>query len=187
MLNKLMLEVSYRTGLFIEDTTICYVDYVSRHLDNNNSYVRPLFIDFSWAFNIIVHHIFLEKLLQLGVSVNLCKFIWDFLTEKEAICVRKWKYSTTLVINIGSPQCVLSAVLVILYTHGVIAKQDKCYIIKYADDTVITGLITDNNEEKYTREIYNVVRWCNEHNLLLNVQKPKELIFDFQIHQDNHR
>ena len=83
MLNKLLLEVShldshqfaYRTGRFIEDATLCYVDYVSRHLDNNNSYVRPLFIDFSWAFNIIVHHIFLEKLLQLGVSVNLCKFI----------------------------------------------------------------------------------------------------------------
>jgi len=55
MLNKLLLEVShldshqfaYRTGRFIEDATLCYVDYVSRHLDNNNSYVRPPFTDFS--------------------------------------------------------------------------------------------------------------------------------------------
>jgi len=110
------------------------------------------------------------------MSVNLCKLILYFLTDRKQYVYVNGKYSTTLVINIDSPQSVLSAVLFILYTHGVIVKHDKCYIIKYADDTVITGLITDNNEEKNTREIDNVVRWCNEHNFLLNVQKPKELI-----------
>jgi hypothetical protein len=83
--------------------------------------------------------------------------------------------------------CVWSAVLFILYTNGLIAKHDNCYVIKYADDTAIIGLITDNNEENYNREIDSVVKWCNDHNLLLNVKKTKEVIFDFRIHQDHHK
>ena len=48
------------------------------------------------------------------------------------------------------------------------------------------GLITDNNEQDYISEVDSVVQWCGDHNLLLNVKKTKELIFDFRKHQDNH-
>ena len=76
--------------------------------------------------------------------------------------------------NIGSPQgCVLSAVLFILYTNGLIAKQNNCYIIKYADDTAIIGLISEDDEKDYVNEVKGVTDWCTDHNLLLNVKKTK--------------
>ena len=195
-LNRLIREVdshldshqfAYRKDRSIEDATLCYVDCISKHLENRNSYARSLFIDFSSAFNTIIPHILVQKLLHLGVSISLCRFILDFLTDRTQFVFVDGKISSTLIINIGSPQgCVLSAVLFILYTNGLIAKNKNCYIIKYADDTAIIGLITDGNEEDYISEVDSVVEWCGEHNLLLNVTKTKELIFDFRKQQIEH-
>ena len=50
----------------------------------------------------------------------------------------------------------------------------------YADDTVIVGFISNNDEREYNEQISEVVLWCKAHNLLLNATKSKELIFDFR-------
>ena len=52
-------------------------------------------------------------------------------------------------------------------------------IAKFADDTDVVGLITDNNEKAYLKEVEDLTRWCQVNNLLLNVSKTKELIVDF--------
>ncbi|KAK3543871.1 hypothetical protein QTP70_030035, partial [Hemibagrus guttatus] len=46
-------------------------------------------------------------------------------------------------------------------------------IIKFADDTTVIGLISDN-------EVQHLVAWCVDDNLLLNTSKTKELIVDFR-------
>ena len=196
ILNKLLDEVgsildchqyAYQKGRSVEDATLCYIDTITKHLESNNAYARSLFIDFSSAFNTIIPHILVHKLINLGVSNNLCRFILDFLTDRKQFVYINGQRSSTILLNIGSPQgCVLSAVLFILYTNGLIAKHDNCYIIKYADDTAIIGLISNNNEQDYFNEIASTVKWCNENNLLLNVSKTKELIFDFRKHQQTH-
>lgn len=56
-----------------------------------------------------------------------------------------------------------------------------CKIIKYADDTVILGLIHKNDESLYRKTIQYVTGWCEEHYLQLNVKKTKEVVFDFRI------
>ena len=124
-------QFAYRKGRSVEDATLCYVDVVIKHLDSKNAYARSLFIDFSSAFNTIIPHILVQKLIDLGVSRYLCKFILDFLTDRKQYVYINGNISSTIILNIGSPQgCVLSAVLFILYTNGLIAKQNNCYIIK---------------------------------------------------------
>eukprot|EP00061_Rhincodon_typus_P013056 g39190.t1 len=53
-------------------------------------------------------------------------------------------------------------------------------IYKFADNTTVVGLIFNNNESKYRREIEGLVMWSNENNLSLNVSKTKELIINFR-------
>ena len=53
-------------------------------------------------------------------------------------------------------------------------------IVKYADDTVLIGFATGDDESDYRQEISRFTKWCDDHNLLLNVTKTKELIFDFR-------
>ena len=81
----------------------------------------------------------------------------------------------------GAPQgCVLSSLLYSLFTHDSRAKHDSNTIIKFADDTTVVGLITDNDETAYREEVRELAVWCQDNNLSLNVSKTKELILDYR-------
>ena len=88
--------------------------------------------------------------------------------------------SDELVSNTGAPQgCVLSPSLYTLYTYDCTSNDPSVHILKYADDTVIVGLIKQN-EDAYRENIVSFGRWCKDNHLVLNVKKTKEMIFDFQ-------
>ena len=57
---------------------------------------------------------------------------------------------------------------------------ETCKIIKYADDTVVIGLISDNNEKEYKSTIDYVSHWCSDNFLDLNASKTKEIVFDMR-------
>ena len=56
---------------------------------------------------------------------------------------------------------------------------------KYADDTVVIGLIRDNNEDEYRQTISYNSDWCSENYLDLNVTKMKEMILDMRKKQNS--
>jgi hypothetical protein len=67
-----------------------------------------------------------------------------------------------------------------------VAKHDSNTIIKFADDTTVVGLITDNNETAYWEEVRDLAVWCQDNNLSLNVGKTKELIVDYRKRRAGH-
>ena len=80
----------------------------------------------------------------------------------------------------GVPQRrVLSPLLHSLFTHKCVAVCDSNTIIKFADDTTVVGLITDDNVATY-REGRDLAVWCEDKNLSLNISKTKELIVDYR-------
>ncbi|KAJ8353266.1 hypothetical protein SKAU_G00208330 [Synaphobranchus kaupii] len=152
------------------------------HLDSRKGgYVRLLFIDYSSAFNTIVPTRLAGKLIELGLNTPLCAWILDFLTDRPQV-VRVGRHtSNPLTLNTGSPQgCVLSPLLYSLYTHDCVARFSSNTIIKFADDTVVVGLISNNDEKAYLEEVADLSLWCQDNSLLLNVTKTKELIVDFR-------
>jgi len=52
--------------------------------------------------------------------------------------------------------------------------------VKFADDTVVVGLISGNNEKAYLEEVANLSLWRQDNSLILNVSKTKELTVDFR-------
>jgi hypothetical protein len=59
-------------------------------------------------------------------------------------------------------------------------------IIKFADDTTVVGLITNNDKTVYMEEGRAPGVWCQENNLSLNVNKTKEMIVDLKKQQREH-
>lgn len=47
---------------------------------------------------------------------------------------------------------------------------------KFAGDTTILGLVTNDDEPAYRQEV--LVSWCYDNNLCLNISKTKEMIVD---------
>ncbi|KAK3520362.1 hypothetical protein QTP70_023831, partial [Hemibagrus guttatus] len=84
--------------------------------------------------------------------------------------VRMGRYvSASLNLSTGAPQgCILSTLLYSLYTYDCVATTNSTTIIRFADDTVVVGLISDNNEMAYLEKITNLENWCQRNNLLLN-------------------
>nr|XP_057933216.1 uncharacterized protein LOC131132050 [Doryrhamphus excisus] len=71
-------------------------------------------------------------------------------------------------------------------THDCRPKYSSNHILKYADDTTVVGLIQDNNELAYREEVRHLVDWCKANNLILNVDKTKEIIVDFRRSRPSH-
>ncbi len=98
------------------------------HLENKNTYVRMLFVDYSLAFNTIVPATLVAKLQTLGLNRSLCSWILDFLTGRSQVVRMGNNTSSPLILNTGAPQgCVLSPLLYSLYTHDCTATQLQCH------------------------------------------------------------
>ncbi len=124
------------------------------------------------------------KLTDLGLKYSLCDWIQDFLTGRPQVVKMGQFTSNSITLNIGTPQgCVLSPLLYSLYTHDCVSFQSSTSIIKFADDTVVLGLISNNNETAYLDEVERLTSWCQDICLSLNVSKTKELIVDFRKRQ----
>ncbi len=71
--------------------------------------------------------------------------------------------SNSITLNIGAPQgCVLSPLLYSLYTHDCVSSHSSTSIVKFADDTVVLGLINNDDEAAYLDEVERLTSWCQD-------------------------
>ncbi|KAL2088346.1 hypothetical protein ACEWY4_015245 [Coilia grayii] len=174
-------QFAYRSNRSTEDAVSTALHCVLSHLDNKNTYAQMLFVDFSSAFNTVIPSKLITKLEDLGISGPLCNWIMDFLTNRPQHVKSGHNLSTTITLNTGVPQgCVLSPFLYSLFTHDCRPMYGPNSIVKFADDTTVIELITNNDESEYRAEVQHLATWCADNNLLLNTSKTKELIVDYR-------
>lgn len=90
--------------------------------------------------------------------------------------------SSTITLGIAAPQGhVLSLLLFTLLTHDCDAKFSFNHIIKFADDTMEVGLVSNNDEtrkEEARKDGAQLAERCGTNNLSLKVEKTKEFVID---------
>ena len=115
------------------------------------------------------------------VNPALIKWLFSFLTGRtQRVRVSK-TISSARTTNTGAQQgCVLSPALFTLYTADCRSNSDANLLIKFADDTSLTGLV-EQDEAAYRGSVQQLVEWCDSNFLALNNSKTKELVEDFRV------
>ncbi len=122
------LQFAYRSKRSTDDAISFTLHTAPSHLENKNTYVRTLFVDYSSAFNTIVPATLVAKLQTLGLNRSLCSWILDFLTGRSQVVRMGNNTSSPLILNTGAPHgCVLSP---LLYTHDCTATHSSSVIVK---------------------------------------------------------
>jgi hypothetical protein len=174
------MQFAYRHRRGVEDATMTLLNSIYKHLDKPSSYVRLTFVDFSSAFNTLQPYLLLNKLNDMKVNTSIIRWIDDFMFQRPQYVTVNGVTSSILHISTGAPQgCVISPILFILYTNDCLCCEQDCFMVKFADDTVLAGLLTDT-EVSYHNAVQHLVDWCNLNFLHLNSKKTKELIIDFR-------
>ena len=174
-------QFAYQSNRSVDDAVALGIHYMLQHLDTPKSYVRMLFVDYSSAFNTIIPGKLYDKLTNMQIDTSICHWVLDFLLDRPQ-WVRMGKLTSgSITLNTGAPQgCVLSPLLFTLFTNDCVSKNDSIKMIKFSDDTTLEGLISDDDESFYRKEVEDLVRWCDANNLELNVSKTKEIVIDFR-------
>ncbi|XP_072557218.1 collagen alpha-3(VI) chain-like [Paramormyrops kingsleyae] len=148
------LQFAYCSNRSTEDAISHVLHTTLNHVDEKRGvYVRLLFIDYSSAFNTIEPHRLFIKLRDLALNIRLCAYI-----------------SGSITTNTGAPQgCVFSPLEYSLYTSDCVATNGSNFIVKFADNTVVLGFISGNNEKAYMDEVENLALWYRENCLQLNI------------------
>lgn len=174
-------QFAYCKNRCVQDASLTLMNEISKHLDKQNTQARILYVDFSSAFNTMQPHILLNKLIAMNVNSYVLRWIFSFLSERPQYTTLYNVKSNILTTNTGAPQgCVMSPVLFSLYTDDCRSVCSNCTIVKYADDTVILGKISDDKCDEYVSQVNQFVDWCKSNYLDLNIKKTKEMIIDYR-------
>ncbi len=97
------LQFAYRSNRSTDDAIAFTLHTALSHLENKNTFVRMLFVDYSSALNTIVPATLVVKLQTLGLNRSLCSWILDFLTGRSQVVRMGNNSSSPLILNTGAP------------------------------------------------------------------------------------
>ena len=172
-------QFAYRKHKSTEDAVILALDTITCHLDKSaKNYIRGVFIDFTSAFNTICPAILTEKLKEKSLHPNLINWTYSFLTDRQQKVTSDINSSNVIITSTGSPQgCVLSPILFSIYVDDMTTNSENTIMVKYADDTLIMELLNEDQPSNLQHEMTLVSEWCTNNNLILNINKTKEVVF----------
>ncbi|XP_062925384.1 uncharacterized protein LOC134357695 [Mobula hypostoma] len=147
-------------------------------LDNGNTSVRLLFIGYSSVFNTIMPSILTNKLQHLGVSTSATGSLISSLGNHQSVQVRNNIPSLLITLAHLKNVCLaLCSTLTAAMTEWLGRAQTASVNLLM---TTMVGRISDGGEVACMIEIDQLVEWCCNNNLALNVSQTEEMIVEFR-------
>lgn len=114
---------------------------------------------------------FLGKMYGFGLTTLLCNWILDFFDQRLTVCQTWQIYFIHFICKHQGPPGLHDSPLT-LFTSDCSPSCPTNYTMKFADDTEVFGLIT-NNETACRKEDEDLAAWCSNHNV------AREILADY--------
>jgi len=141
---------------------------------NNNESVRTLFIDYAKAFDHVDHTNIVNKLINLGVSDILVRWVCAFLSGRLQRVKISDVFSEWLCLSGSMPQGTWLGPLTFIILINDLAAH--CLIHKYFDDTTLSEFVSGNFISIMDQHMADVLNWSRNNLMNINWNKTKEMI-----------
>jgi hypothetical protein len=144
---------------------------------NDRNVIDCIFLDFSKAFDRVPHDILVEKMVSLGIDLNIVHWIQNFLSQRKQFVTVDDAYSSMCEVKSGVPQgSVVSPVLFLLFVDDLVENLESVARL-FADDCVLYREITCQEDHAVLqRDLVKISEWCTKNRMSLNVSKTKHLM-----------
>ena len=142
-----------------------------RPTDVLNNYVRVVLLDFSKAFDLINHHILVDKLITNGVPAHIVRWLAAFLLDRQQQVKIGNIYSRTGIPNGGVPQGTLSGPkCFLLYINDL---ETHVPLFKYVDDSTLFEICNTNEISENQESIDKAADWTSMNCMKINSKSQR--------------
>ncbi len=145
-------------------------------LDNSTAKIDAIYLDFSKAFDTVPHKRLINKMKGYGINESTCKWVEDFLSNREHRVKVNGALSSSAKVTSGIPQgSVLGPILFILYIND-LPDEVSNDVYLFADDTKLYSKINDDEDsDKLQDDLTKLEEWSTKCLLAFNPDKCKVL------------
>ena len=136
----------------------------------------------SKAFDTINHELFLNKLLDIGISPSSVAWFTSYLSDKRQVVRINSELSDPLPVVSGVSQgSIVGPILFRIYVNDLHLGPRSCLTESYVDDTKLYISFPVHDWAKAVAELkvdlLHIRNWCFENRLLLNPDKTKLIVY----------
>ena len=167
-------QYGFRSLHSTEYGAIKITDKILSEMDKGNTPLA-IFLDLSRAFDILDHHMLLEKLNNYGIQNNSLNWFSSYLTNRKQFVQIESTRSQACNMPIGVPQgSILGPLLFIIYMNDIHKSSTFFDFILYADDTTLFNPFGDTcSVNVVNSELNKIFSWLCANKLSINVTKSK--------------
>lgn len=154
-----------------------FLEYVTNAI-NDGKPVDVIYLDFQKAFDKVPHQRLLKKLRAHGICGNLLNWIGEWLYKRQQRVVLNGNVSDWLWVISGVPQGSILGPLLFLIFINDIDKGIVNKLLKFADDTKLVGIVSNESEVNQLRaDLKHLYDWSVDWQMLFNTEKCKVMHF----------
>ena len=167
-------------------------------LENPNTVIRIVFLDFAKAFDVIDHNILLKDFKDVGVHPALLPWLASYLSDRTQRVKFEGELSNFREVNAGVPQgskidpfAFITKVNKLSNIAVVDPMSKKEQVSMFIDDTTLSEIlnVADHTENQtignMSATIQRISGFCTNEKMVLNPKKTKEMIIDLHAQRSN--